>query len=70
MNLPLFKGFDRKFRSLLGLYCERHAYFPEHTATREGDFSGISELSSGFSWGFCDFQEVSGDFEGISDISS
>jgi len=37
VNLPLFKGFDRKFRNLLALYCERHAFFPEHAATREGE---------------------------------
>ena len=37
MNLPLFKTFDRKFRNLLGLYCERHAFFPDHTCTREGE---------------------------------
>ncbi|CAK9075520.1 cGMP-dependent protein kinase (PbPKG) [Durusdinium trenchii] len=37
MNLPLFKSFDRKFRNLLGLYCERHAFFPDYTPTREGE---------------------------------
>eukprot|EP00435_Cladocopium_sp_Y103_P005408 s1401_g1.t2 len=37
MSLPLFKTFDRKFRNLLGLYSERHAFFPDHTATREGE---------------------------------
>eukprot|EP00439_Symbiodinium_sp_Y106_P048465 s1922_g6.t1 len=37
MNLNLFKGFDRKFRNLLALYCERHAFFPDHAATREGE---------------------------------
>ncbi|CAJ1419536.1 unnamed protein product [Effrenium voratum] len=37
LNLPLFKSFDRKFRNLLSLYCERHAFFPEHCATRENE---------------------------------
>ena len=31
------RGFDRKFRNLLALYCERHAFFPDHAATREGE---------------------------------
>ncbi|CAE7393898.1 Hcn1, partial [Symbiodinium pilosum] len=37
MNLNLFKSFDRKFRNLLALYCERNAFFPDHAATREGE---------------------------------
>jgi len=36
MTLPLFQSFDKKFRTLLGLYCERHAYFPGHHIVREG----------------------------------
>ena len=34
---PSQRGFDRKFRNLLALYCERHAFFPDHAATREGE---------------------------------
>lgn len=37
LHLPLFKAFDRKFRMLLTMYCERHAFFPEHQVLREGD---------------------------------
>merc|ERR1719326_809093 len=36
LSTPLFRGFDRKFRMLLGLYCERRAYFPGHRIVREG----------------------------------
>jgi len=35
-SLPLFRGFDRKFRTLLSIYCERVAYFPEQQIVREG----------------------------------
>jgi CRP-like cAMP-binding protein len=34
--LPLFRNFDRKFRMLLGLYCERHAFFPGQQIFAEG----------------------------------
>lgn len=37
LSLPLFKNFDRKFRMLLTLYCERHAFFPDHKVLREGE---------------------------------
>lgn len=37
LQLPLFKGFDRKFRVLLSLYCERFAFFPDHQVVREGE---------------------------------
>eukprot|EP00930_Biecheleria_cincta_P028446 TRINITY_DN19858_c0_g1_i1.p1 TRINITY_DN19858_c0_g1~~TRINITY_DN19858_c0_g1_i1.p1 ORF type:complete len:1144 (-),score=190.83 TRINITY_DN19858_c0_g1_i1:157-3198(-) len=37
LALPLFKNFDRKFRMLLTLYCERHAFFPDHKVLREGE---------------------------------
>eukprot|EP00929_Paragymnodinium_shiwhaense_P009443 TRINITY_DN11361_c0_g1_i1.p1 TRINITY_DN11361_c0_g1~~TRINITY_DN11361_c0_g1_i1.p1 ORF type:complete len:1357 (+),score=337.85 TRINITY_DN11361_c0_g1_i1:163-4233(+) len=36
LPLPLFRGFDRKFRTLLGLYCERRVYFPGEVAVKEG----------------------------------
>lgn len=35
LHMPLFKAFDRKFRMLLGLYCERRAYFPGQRIQRE-----------------------------------
>lgn len=34
--LPLFRHFDRKFRMLLGLYCERYAFFPGQQIFNEG----------------------------------
>eukprot|EP00929_Paragymnodinium_shiwhaense_P066318 TRINITY_DN33242_c0_g1_i1.p1 TRINITY_DN33242_c0_g1~~TRINITY_DN33242_c0_g1_i1.p1 ORF type:complete len:1353 (+),score=341.09 TRINITY_DN33242_c0_g1_i1:252-4310(+) len=34
--LPLLKGFDRKFRTLLALYCERYVYFPTDVVVKEG----------------------------------
>merc|ERR1719502_257605 len=34
--LPLFKNFDRKFRMLLGLYCNRYAFFPGQQIFGEG----------------------------------
>lgn len=37
LQLPLFKAFDRKFRMLVTLYCERHAFFPEHVIVQEGE---------------------------------
>ncbi|CAE8649878.1 unnamed protein product, partial [Polarella glacialis] len=37
LQMPLFKGFDRKFRVLLTLYCERFAFFPEKVVVREGE---------------------------------
>lgn len=37
LQLPLFKAFDRKFRMLVTLYCERHAFFPDHTIVEEGE---------------------------------
>lgn len=37
LSLPLFKAFDRKFRMLVTLYCERHAFFPDHTMVTEGE---------------------------------
>jgi CRP-like cAMP-binding protein len=36
LQLPIFKGFDQKFRMLVGLYCEKRAYFPGHPIVREG----------------------------------
>lgn len=36
LSLPLFRGFDRKFRMLLGLYCDRQAYFPGQMIAGEG----------------------------------
>jgi len=36
LSIPLFRGFDRKFRTLLGIYSERRAYFPGQTIVREG----------------------------------
>lgn len=35
-SLSLFRGFDRKFRTLLSIYCERAAYFPEQQIVQEG----------------------------------
>lgn len=35
-SLDLFKNFERKFRMLLGLYCERRAFFPGQTIFTEG----------------------------------
>jgi len=35
-SCPLFKHFSRKFRMLIGLYCERYAYFPGQAIFREG----------------------------------
>jgi len=35
-SLPLFRAFDAKFRVLLGLYCERHVFFPNQVIAREG----------------------------------
>lgn len=34
--LPMLRGFDRKLRTLLGLYCERKVLFPGHIVCREG----------------------------------
>jgi len=36
LSSPLFRGFDRKFRMLISLYCERRAYFPGQKIAREG----------------------------------
>lgn len=36
LSLPLLQGFDRKFRTLLSLYCERRVYFPGQLIAREG----------------------------------
>lgn len=36
ISLPVLRVFDRKFRTLLCLYCERRAYFPGHAIAREG----------------------------------
>jgi len=36
VSLPLFKAFDQKFRTLLGIYSERRAYFPGKQILREG----------------------------------
>mmetsp|Transcript_100022 Transcript_100022/g.173584 ORF Transcript_100022/g.173584 Transcript_100022/m.173584 type:complete len:1371 (+) Transcript_100022:74-4186(+) len=36
LSLQLFRGFDRKFRTLLGLYCERRVSFPGQCVAREG----------------------------------
>jgi len=35
-SIDLFKSFERKFRMLLGLYCDRHAYFPGQIIFQEG----------------------------------
>mmetsp|Transcript_40815 Transcript_40815/g.75939 ORF Transcript_40815/g.75939 Transcript_40815/m.75939 type:complete len:1164 (-) Transcript_40815:27-3518(-) len=35
LALPLFQNFDRKFRMLVGLYCEKRAYFPGQPIVRE-----------------------------------
>jgi len=35
-SLPLLKNFDRKFRTLLGLYCDREVFFPGQVIVREG----------------------------------
>ena len=37
LQLPLLKSFDRKFRMLLTLYCERHAFFPDQHIVKEGE---------------------------------
>eukprot|EP00931_Biecheleriopsis_adriatica_P036548 TRINITY_DN21043_c0_g1_i1.p1 TRINITY_DN21043_c0_g1~~TRINITY_DN21043_c0_g1_i1.p1 ORF type:complete len:1110 (-),score=237.44 TRINITY_DN21043_c0_g1_i1:128-3457(-) len=37
LQLPLFKSFDRKFRMLLTLYCERKAFFPDQIIVRENE---------------------------------
>lgn len=36
IHLPLLQGFSRKFLTLVGLYCEREAYFPGDVIVREG----------------------------------
>jgi len=36
LPLPMFRHFDRKLRTLLGLYCERSVYFPNSHLAREG----------------------------------
>lgn len=36
IQLPIFKHFDRKFRTLLSVYCERRVFFPGHHVVREG----------------------------------
>jgi len=36
LSMELLKGFDRKFRTLLGLYCDRLVYFPGAVIVREG----------------------------------
>merc|ERR1712107_864577 len=36
LNHPLFKCFDRKLRTLLGLYCERCVYYPGCVIAKEG----------------------------------
>jgi len=38
LSLPLVKGFDRNFRTLLGLYCERSVLFHGQAIVREGQF--------------------------------
>merc|ERR1711937_1037797 len=35
LHLPMFDNFDRKFRMLVGLYCEKRAYFPNQVIVRE-----------------------------------
>lgn len=37
LQLPLLKAFDRKFRMLLTLYCERYAFFPDQQIIKEGE---------------------------------
>lgn len=37
LQLNLLKSFDRKFRMLLTLYCERHAFFPDQAVVKEGE---------------------------------
>jgi len=37
LQLPLLRAFDRKFRMLLTLYCERHAFFPDQQILKEGE---------------------------------
>jgi len=47
-GIDLFKKFDRKFRMLLGLYCDRHAFFPGQNIFREGALSeGLCVLNCG-----------------------
>lgn len=36
LQLPLLQHFDRKFRMLVGLYCEKRAYFPGQVIVQEG----------------------------------
>jgi len=36
LHLPIFQDFDRKFRMLVGLYCEKRAYFPGQHIAQEG----------------------------------
>merc|ERR1719235_1309736 len=36
LSASVFSQFDKKFKTLLGLYCERHAYFPDFRIVREG----------------------------------
>jgi CRP-like cAMP-binding protein len=38
LSTQLFDNFDRKFRMLLGLYCERKAYFPGQRICRDGHY--------------------------------
>lgn len=38
LHVPIFQHFDRKFKTLLALYCERKAYFPGQRIAREGRF--------------------------------
>lgn len=38
-GIDIFKKFDRKFRMLLGLYCDRHAFFPGQNIFQEGSQS-------------------------------
>jgi CRP-like cAMP-binding protein len=46
--IALFKKFDRKFRMLIGLYCERRAFFPGEPVFVEGQHSeGLSILNFG-----------------------
>eukprot|EP00913_Durusdinium_trenchii_P029470 g27623.t1 len=41
LQLPLLKAFDRKFRMLLTLYCERYAFFPDQQIIKEGEVRHI-----------------------------
>jgi len=46
--LQLFKNFDRKFRMLLGLYCDKHALFPGQPIFQEGQVGeGLYVLNQG-----------------------